>query len=138
MPPGGAIHADDSPRAMTPLINHRLATGAADIPAAGYRGSPRFLLAIQAYAGLARRVAYGELLIGLMLSAGAGLAALFGGLINWTYILAGTASPNPLLFVMAVALILAWKVSGTIGADFSGCAGSARPGERRRRKPSLH
>ena len=32
--------------------------------------------------------------------------------------MAGSASTNPLLFVAAVGLILAWKVSGYIGADF--------------------
>jgi len=32
--------------------------------------------------------------------------------------MAGTASSNPLLFAIAIALILAWKVSGYIGADY--------------------
>ncbi len=32
--------------------------------------------------------------------------------------MAGSASTNSLLFVVAVGLILAWKVSGRIGADF--------------------
>jgi thiosulfate dehydrogenase [quinone] large subunit len=31
--------------------------------------------------------------------------------------LAGSASTNPLLFVIAVGLIMAWKVSGYFGAD---------------------
>ena len=65
-------------------------------------------------------VAGGEFLVGLGLILGAftGIAALFGGLMNWSYMMAGTASTNPLLFVIAVALILGWKVSGYIGADF--------------------
>lgn len=32
--------------------------------------------------------------------------------------LAGSASTNPLLFVIAVALIMAWKVAGYFGADY--------------------
>jgi thiosulfate dehydrogenase [quinone] large subunit len=32
--------------------------------------------------------------------------------------LAGSASTNPVLFFLAVLLILAWKVAGFIGADY--------------------
>ncbi len=32
--------------------------------------------------------------------------------------MAGSASTNPMLFVIAVGLILAWKISGYIGADY--------------------
>jgi len=103
-------------------------TGAVAIPATGspaiafgwYRDFLQYLLSIQAYAWFARLVAGGEFLVGLGLILGAftGIAALFGGLMNWSYMMAGTASTNPLLFVIAVALILGWKVSGYIGADF--------------------
>ena len=34
------------------------------------------------------------------------------------YLMAGSASTNPILFIIAVGLILAWKVSGYVGADF--------------------
>jgi thiosulfate dehydrogenase [quinone] large subunit len=37
---------------------------------------------------------------------------------NWNFMMAGSASTNPMLFVIAVGLILAWKVSGYIGADY--------------------
>ena len=46
-----------------------------------------------------------------------GLAAFVGGFLNWNFMLAGTASTNPLLFAIAVALILAWKVAGYYGLD---------------------
>ena len=36
----------------------------------------------------------------------------------FNFMLAGSASTNPLLFVTAVGLILAWKVSGYFGADY--------------------
>ncbi len=103
-------------------------TGAVAIPAKGspaiafdwYRTFLTFLLNAQAYTWFAKVVSVGEFLVGLGLILGAftGIAALFGGLMNWSYMMAGTASTNPLLFVIAVALILGWKVSGYIGADF--------------------
>ena len=37
---------------------------------------------------------------------------------NFNLMLAGSASTNPMLFVIAVGLILAWRVSGYIGADY--------------------
>jgi thiosulfate dehydrogenase [quinone] large subunit len=37
---------------------------------------------------------------------------------NWNFMMAGSASTNPVLFLIAVLLILTWKVSGYIGADF--------------------
>jgi thiosulfate dehydrogenase [quinone] large subunit len=85
-----------------------------------YRTFIQFLLDTQSYTWFAKLVAYGELLIGIALIIGAftGIAAFFGGFMNWNFMMAGSASTNPLLFVAAVGLILAWKVSGYIGADF--------------------
>ena len=37
---------------------------------------------------------------------------------NWNYIMVVSASINGLLLALEVGLILAWKVSGYIGADF--------------------
>lgn len=85
-----------------------------------YRTFLQFMIDAQAYTWFAKLVAYGELLIGIALVVGAftGIAAFFGGFMNWNFMMAGSASTNPMLFVAAVALILAWKVSGYIGADF--------------------
>ena len=85
-----------------------------------YRSFLQFMLDAQAYTWFAKLVAYGELLIGIALIIGAftGIAAFFGGFMNWNFMMAGSASTNPFLFVIAVALILAWKVSGYIGADY--------------------
>jgi thiosulfate dehydrogenase [quinone] large subunit len=95
-------------------------TGKGPIAFAWYRSFIQYMLDIQAYTWFAKVVAYGELLIGIALILGAftGFAAFFGGLMNWNFMMAGSASANPLLFVIAVALILAWKVSGYFGADF--------------------
>ena len=85
-----------------------------------YRSFLQMLLDAQAYTWFAKVVAYSELLIGLALMLGAftGLAAFFGGFMNWNFMMAGSASTNPMLFVIAVALILAWKVAGYVGADY--------------------
>jgi thiosulfate dehydrogenase [quinone] large subunit len=85
-----------------------------------YRDFIQFMLDNEAYTWFAKVVAYGELLIGVALILGAfvGVAAFFGGLMNWNFMMAGSASTNPLLFLAAVGLILAWKVAGYIGFDY--------------------
>ena len=64
-------------------------------------------------------VAYGELLVGLALILGllTGIAAFFGGLMNANFLLAGTLSSNPVLFILATWLVLAWRVAGWWGLD---------------------
>jgi thiosulfate dehydrogenase (quinone) large subunit len=95
-------------------------TGRAPISFDWYRSFIQFMLDAQAYTWFAKLVAYGEVLIGIALIIGAftGIAAFFGGFMNWNFMMAGSASTNPLLFVIAVGLILAWKVAGYYGADF--------------------
>ena len=67
----------------------------------------------------AKFVAVGELLVGIALVLGifTGIAAFFGGLMNFNFMLAGTASTNPVLFLAAILLIMAWKVAGWWGLD---------------------
>lgn len=64
-------------------------------------------------------VAFGELLVGIALILGifTGIAAFFGGFMNMNYLLAGTVSTNPFLFVFATWLVLAWKTAGWLGLD---------------------
>ncbi|MBZ0299523.1 MAG: DoxX family membrane protein [Anaerolineae bacterium] len=85
-----------------------------------YRSFLQGLLDAQAYTWFAKLVAYGELIIGIALILGmfVGIAAFFSGFMNWNFMMAGSASINPLLFVAAVTLILAWKTAGYLGADF--------------------
>lgn len=85
-----------------------------------YRSFLTFLLDHQAYTWFGKVIAYGELLIGLALILGAfvGIAAFFGAFMNWNFIMAGAASTNGMLLVIAVFLMLAWKVAGYYGADF--------------------
>ncbi|HLZ21415.1 MAG TPA: hypothetical protein VKQ30_04755, partial [Ktedonobacterales bacterium] len=44
-------------------------------------------------------------------------AAFFGLAMNLNYLLAGTVSTNPILGVLALFLILAWRVAGYYGVD---------------------
>ena len=85
-----------------------------------YRGFIQMLIDTNAQTWFGPMVAYGEFLIGLALIIGAftGIAAFAGAFMNWNFLMAGTASTNGLLLVVAIALILAWKVAGYVGADF--------------------
>jgi len=64
-------------------------------------------------------ITLGEIAVGLGLIFGilTGFAAFFGGMMNANYLLAGTISTNPLLFIFATWLVLAWRVAGYWGAD---------------------
>ncbi len=84
-----------------------------------YRSFLHGLLDMEAYTWFAKLVAVSEVLIGVALILGlfTGLAAFGGGFMNWNFLMAGTASTNPLLFAIGVLLILAWKVGGYYGLD---------------------
>ena len=64
-------------------------------------------------------ISFGELLVGVGLLVGAltGIAAFFGATMNMSFLLAGSSSSNPVLFTLAVGLMLAWKVAGYYGLD---------------------
>lgn len=64
-------------------------------------------------------VVFGEIAVGLGLILGllTGIAAFFGSIMNVAFLFAGTLSANPLLFILATWLVLAWKVAGWYGLD---------------------
>ncbi|MHB8646765.1 MAG: hypothetical protein ACYDAR_13325 [Thermomicrobiales bacterium] len=55
--------------------------------------------------------------IGLIVGGLTGIAAFFGALMNMSFLLAGSASTNPVLFTLAILLMLGWQVAGYWGAD---------------------
>lgn len=95
-------------------------TGRPPISFDWYRSFLQGMLDNGSYVWFAKLIAIGELLIGVALIVGAfvGIAAFFGALMNWNFIMAGSASTNGLLLVGAIVLILAWKVAGYYGADY--------------------
>lgn len=64
-------------------------------------------------------ITFGEMLVGLGLLVGmlTGIAAFFGLVMNFNYLLAGAVSTNPILGFLAILLILAWRVAGYYGGD---------------------
>jgi thiosulfate dehydrogenase [quinone] large subunit len=84
-----------------------------------YRSFIEFLANSGAHTWFSKLIVFGELAValGLILGAFTGLAAFFGGLMNWSFIMAGSASTNGLLFAIATWLVLAWRNAGWIGLD---------------------
>jgi thiosulfate dehydrogenase (quinone) large subunit len=93
--------------------------GHAPITYEWYRDFINFLLTGHHETWFAWVVTLGELAIGvgLLLGALTGIAAFFGALMNMSFLLAGSGSTNPVLFTMAIGLILAWRVAGWYGLD---------------------
>ena len=84
-----------------------------------YRAFLQALLDGGHHVWFAKLVAVGEVAVGVALILGAfvGIAAFFGAFMNFNFMLAGTASTNPVMFALAVLLMLAWKNAGWIGLD---------------------
>ncbi len=96
------------------------AKGMAPIHYAWYRSFLQMLLNAQAYTWFAKVITIGEILVGVALILGVftWFSALMGGFMNWNYIMAGSASVNPMFLILSVFLVLAWKVAGYFGADY--------------------
>jgi len=84
-----------------------------------YRVFIQLLLDSGSYSWFSKLVVAGEILIGMALILGAftGIAAFMGGFMNWNFMMAGSASVNPMLFALSVFVILAWKTAGWWGLD---------------------
>lgn len=102
-------------------------TSAVAIPEAGkppitfdwYRSFIQSMLDSGSYVWFAKLIAVGEFLVGAALIIGlfVGIAAFFAALMNWNFIMAGSASTNGLLLLGAIILVLAWKTAGYYGLD---------------------
>jgi thiosulfate dehydrogenase [quinone] large subunit len=84
-----------------------------------YRDFLNFLLSIDASPWFAWLITFGEMAVGLGLIIGllTGVAAFFGITMNMSFLLAGSASVNPVFAMLALFVILAWKVAGYYGLD---------------------
>ncbi len=96
------------------------ATGTAPIHYEWYRSFLQMMLDTQAYIWFAKLVPVGEFLVGVALILGVftGFSAFMGGFMNWNFMMAGSASVNPMFFALEVLLVAAWKVAGYFGADY--------------------
>lgn len=85
-----------------------------------YRSFLQGLLDGGHYTWFGKVVAYGEVILGILLIVGlfTGFMAFFGAFANMNFMLAGTASTNPVLFLAAVLILMAWKVAGHWGLDY--------------------
>jgi thiosulfate dehydrogenase (quinone) large subunit len=93
--------------------------GRAAITFEWYRDFLNFLIANDAQVWFGWLIVFGEIAVGLGLVFGilTGFAAFFGAFMNMSFLLAGSASTNPVLFTLAIGLILAWRVAGYYGVD---------------------
>lgn len=85
-----------------------------------YRDFLQSLIDSNAHTWFSKLIVFGEILVGVALVIGAftAIAAFFGALMNFNFMLAGSASTNPVLFLAALVLIAAWKTAGYIGLDY--------------------
>lgn len=84
-----------------------------------YRGFIQWLIDVNAQGVMGKVIAFGETAVGLGLIFGAftGIAAVSGAFMNMNFLLAGSASTNPVLLLLGISIALAWKVAGYIGLD---------------------
>jgi thiosulfate dehydrogenase [quinone] large subunit len=94
-------------------------TGKAPITYTWYRDFLNGLIDSQSYSWFAWLITFGEMAVGLGLIFGCltAIAAFFGTLMNFSFMLAGSSSSNPVLFALTVFIILAWKNAGWWGLD---------------------
>jgi len=84
-----------------------------------YRSFLQGLIDSNAQIWFGKLIAVGELLVGIALIAGifVGMAAFFSFLMNLNFLLAGSNSTGPLLVVLAMLLMIAWKIAGYYGLN---------------------
>jgi len=84
-----------------------------------YRSFIQFMLDNNWHTWFASLVAWGEVLVGLGLLVGGlvGFAALFGLLMNFAFLYAGSTSSNPTLILLEIMVLFGWRVAGWWGVD---------------------
>jgi thiosulfate dehydrogenase [quinone] large subunit len=84
-----------------------------------YRDFLQFMLDGGHYVWFAKLIAISEVAVGVALVLGlfVGISAFGGAFMNWNFMMAGTASTNPVMFALSILLFVAWKNAGWIGLD---------------------
>ncbi|MBA4375051.1 MAG: DoxX family protein [Anaerolinea sp.] len=84
-----------------------------------YRSFIQSLLDSESHVWFAKLIAIGEFLVGVALILGVfvGLAAFFSALMNMSFLLAGSLNSGPVLLVLAILLMIAWKTAGYYGLN---------------------
>jgi thiosulfate dehydrogenase [quinone] large subunit len=106
--------------AISGFVNHALSLTGGEHPAVqGWYGWFLQHAVLPAPHVWSYMVSWGEFLVGIALILGlfTGIAAFFGSFMNMNYLLAGSVSTNPILLIIAVLLVLAWKTAGWWGLD---------------------
>ncbi len=101
------------------LINCLSKVGGAHPDVSGWYAFLVSHIAVPCSVILSYLVVFGEIFVGIALILGifTGVAAFFGSVMNFNYMLAGSLSINPTMFLLEIFLILAWRVSGWFGFD---------------------
>ena len=94
-------------------------TGKPPITYTWYRDFLNQLLSSNSQSWFAWLIVFGEIAVGLGLIFGCltGIAAFFGTLMNFSFMMAGSTSSNPMMFALTIFIILAWKNAGWYGLD---------------------
>ena len=94
-------------------------TGKAPITYTWYRDFLNGLIDSQSHTWFAWLITFGEMAVGLGLIFGCltAIAAFFGTLLNFSFMMAGSTSSNPMMFGLTIFIILAWKNAGWWGLD---------------------
>jgi thiosulfate dehydrogenase [quinone] large subunit len=109
-----------SSAALKGFAGYALKGAGTDHAAVNYGWYAHFLHYLSTGGGwMAPVIAIGETAIGIALILGlfTGIAAFFGGMLNMSFGLAGVAGVNPVFFLAAVLLVLAWRNAGYYGLD---------------------
>ena len=84
-----------------------------------YRNFIQFMIDNHWEGFFGKLIAFSETSVGIALILGAfvGIAAVGGAFMNLNFMLAGSASTNPVLLLLGFLLVLAWKTAGYVGLD---------------------